>query len=90
MLDRAVVKQFLHDELEEAEIEVPGDIDRDSLVETFSQYVEEDYYEWLKDNFRAFFGHEELDWDQIRERVGHADRGSFNKGQGEGGLRDDS
>ncbi|MDM8000920.1 MAG: hypothetical protein QUS33_13265 [Dehalococcoidia bacterium] len=76
MLDRVVVKQFLQDQLEEAEVDLPVDIDVGSLVETFSRYVEEDYYEWLKDNFRAFFGHEQIDWHKVRERIRFSDSDS--------------
>ncbi len=38
-------------------------------MEAFCQYVEDDYYEWLKDNFKSFFNHGEPDWEWIRERV---------------------
>jgi len=27
------------------------------------------YYEWLKDNFKSFFGDGEVDWEWIREKV---------------------
>jgi len=69
MLDREAVGEFLHDELEEVGIEVPKDIRKGSLVETFCQYVEEDYYEWLRDNFESFFDHGDPDWGRIREKV---------------------
>jgi hypothetical protein len=39
------------------------------LVEAFCQYVEGDYYEWLKDNFKSFFGDGELDWEWIRGKI---------------------
>jgi len=55
MLDREVVKEFLSEEFSEREIEIPDDISEDVLVETFCKYVENDYYEWLKDNFNSFF-----------------------------------
>ena len=45
MLDREVVREFLEEELEE--IEIPDDIFKEVLVEAFSKYVEDDYYEWL-------------------------------------------
>jgi hypothetical protein len=69
MLDREVVREFLNDELKELEIELPKDIREDLLVETFCQYVEDDYYEWLKDNFKSFFEHGDPDWDWVREAV---------------------
>jgi len=31
--------------------------------------VEDDYYEWLKDNFKPFFDHGNPDWEWIRERI---------------------
>jgi len=31
--------------------------------------VEDDYYEWLKDNFKSFFDHGNPDWEWIRERA---------------------
>ena len=64
MLDRTVVKEFLDDKLED--MEVPKDISKDALVEVFCQYTEDDYYEWLKDNFKSFFNHGDPDWEWIR------------------------
>jgi len=69
MLDRAVVEVFLDCRLRELEIELPKDISKEQLVETFCQYTEDDYYEWLKDNFKSFFEHGNPDWEWIRDRV---------------------
>jgi len=67
MLDRGVVKEFLDCELQE--IEIPEDISREALVEAFCQYTEDDYYEWLKDNFKSFFNHGNPDWEWVRGRI---------------------
>jgi len=67
MLDREVVKEFLEEELEE--IEIPKDISFDELVEVFCQYTEDDYYEWLKDNFKSFFNHGNPDWEEIKRKI---------------------
>jgi len=67
MLDREVVKEFMNEEFSERDIEIPDDISEDVLVETFCKYVENDYYEWLKDNFNSFF--DEREWDWIRDRI---------------------
>lgn len=68
MLDREVVKEFLQEELED--IEIPEDISIQALVETFCKFIEDDYYEWLKDNFDSFFsGYEGPDWDWIKEQI---------------------
>lgn len=69
MLDRGVVEEFLDGELEELELEIPEDIPKDKLVETFCLYTEDDYYEWLKDNLKSFFEHGNPDWDWIREKI---------------------
>jgi hypothetical protein len=69
MLDRDDVEEFLDCKLEELEIEIPKDISKEQLVEAFCQYVEDDYYEWLKDNFKSFFEHGEPDWEWIRDKV---------------------
>jgi len=69
MLDRDVVEEFLDCKLEELELKIPKDISKEQLVEAFYHYVEDDYYEWLKDNFKFFFEHGEPDWDWIREKV---------------------
>jgi len=69
MLDRDVVEEFLDCKLKEPEIEIPKDISKEQFVEVFCQYVEDDYYEWLKDNFKSFFEHGEPDWEWIRDRV---------------------
>ena len=68
MLDRDVVGEFLDCELEG--IEIPEHISREALVEAFCQYVEDDYYEWLKDNFKSFFEHGSPDWEWIRKTTG--------------------
>jgi hypothetical protein len=67
VLDRKVVREFLDEELKE--IEIPDDITNEAIVETFCNYVEDDYYEWLKDNFKSFFNYGKPDWQLIRERI---------------------
>ncbi len=69
MLDRQVVEEFLDLEFEEGDWEIPEDISKDTLVEAFCQYTEDDYYEWLKDNFKSFFNHGNPDWKWIRARL---------------------
>ncbi len=71
MLDREVVKEFLEEKLKKAGITLPKDIAQKDLVETFCKYTEDDYYEWLKDNFKSFFSHYNPDWEWIRERIKH-------------------
>ena len=67
MLDRKVVREFLDEEFEE--METPEDISKEALVEAFCKYVEDDYYEWLKDNFKSFFNYSNPDWKWIREKI---------------------
>ncbi len=67
MLDKKVVREFLDEEFEE--METPEDISKEALVETFCKYAEDDYYEWLKDNFKSFFNYGKLDWQWVRERI---------------------
>lgn len=69
MLDRVVVRKFLESQLDDINSVVPDDLDLESLAETFCQYAEEDYYEWLKDNFKSFFSHGDVDWEWVRRRV---------------------
>jgi len=76
MLDRKVVEEFLDDEFEDSDWEIPADISKDVLVETFCLYVEDDLGEWLNDNFKSFFNHGDIDWDWIRERIKHYAEGS--------------
>ena len=71
MLDRSVVDEFLDYQLEGTDIEIPDNVNRKELVEAFCRFVEDDYYEWLKDNFKSFFDHGDPDWDWIRERISH-------------------
>lgn len=67
MLDRAVGEEFLDEELED--IEIPADIPKSILVETFCRYTEFDYYEWLKDKYKSFFNHGDPNWDWIKDRI---------------------
>lgn len=69
MLDRGVVKEYLDEKFEELNIETPEDITPDALVETFCRYTENDYYEWLKDNFNSFFNHADPDWRWIKKKT---------------------
>ena len=69
MLDRQVVKEYLQEELEG--IEIPKDVSFDDLVETFCKFTEDDYYEWLKDNFKSFFNHGKPCWNWVKERIEH-------------------
>ena len=69
MLDRTVVEEFLASEFGVGDWEIPEGISKDALVEAFCQYTEDDYYEWLKDNFKSFFNHGNPDWDWIRKKI---------------------
>jgi hypothetical protein len=69
VLDRKVVGEFLDERLEELGISKPKDISKGILVETFCKFVEDDYYEWVKDNFQSFFDHGNPDWDWIKARI---------------------
>jgi len=69
MLDRKVIKEFLSCKLKDLELKIPEDITKDALVEAFCQYTEDDYYEWLKDNFKSFFDHGNPDWDWVRSKI---------------------
>lgn len=71
MLDRQVVKEFLEEKLKKAGINIPKNVTKNELVEAFCKYTEDDYYEWLKDNFKSFFNHYNPDWKWIRERIGY-------------------
>ena len=69
MHDRSIAEEFLDCKLKDLVLEIPDDIPKEALVEAFCQYVEDDYYEWLKDNFKSFFNHGNPDWEWIRERI---------------------
>jgi len=57
LLVREAVECFLLEESKDAEICIPEGIDKKKLVEAFCRFIEDDYYEWLKDNFKSFFNH---------------------------------
>lgn len=67
MLDRKVVEDFLLEQIKNVEIDIPIKIDKRRLVEAFCRFTEDDYYEWLKDNFKSFFNHGKPDWGWIEE-----------------------
>ena len=72
MLDRKVVRDFLDEELRE--VKIPKDIFKEELTETFCKYVEDDYCEWLKDNFKTFFNSGKPDWKWVRGKVEKCER----------------
>ena len=74
MLDRQVVEEFLDWEFEEGDWKTPEDIPKEALVEAFCQYVEDDYYEWLKDIFKSFFIHSDPDWEWIKGRLATSEK----------------
>ncbi|MBI4244614.1 MAG: hypothetical protein HY606_11040 [Planctomycetes bacterium] len=51
------------------EIKIPKNIKLNELAECFSQYIENDYYDWLKDNFKSFFNYGNPDWEWVKERI---------------------
>ena len=67
MLDKDVIKGFLEENL--AEIKIPKDISKENLLQAFCTYVENDYYEWLNDNYKSFFNYGHPDWSWIKERI---------------------
>jgi len=67
MLDRDVVQEFLEESFEEDKIQIPKDIKIEDLTKDFCLYCENDYYEWLKDNYKSFF--DGFDWNGIKERM---------------------
>ena len=69
MLDRDAVEEFLDSEFEDMELEIPEDIPKEQLLEAFCQYIEDDYYQRLKDSFKSFFDHGEPDWEWIRKKI---------------------
>jgi hypothetical protein len=69
MLDRTVIEELLDWEFEGLDLDIPEDISKEALVEAFCQYTEDDYYEWLKDNFKSFFDHGNPDWNRIRKKI---------------------
>ncbi len=69
MLDRVVVAEFLKDELKDDGIRLPRSINFKKFTELFCRYVEDDYYEWLKDNYKSFFEHEPPNWKVIRKKI---------------------
>jgi hypothetical protein len=69
VLDRKVVQELLDERLKELGTSKPKDITRGALVEAFCKFVEDDYYEWIEDNFQSFFDHGNPDWDWIKAKI---------------------
>ncbi|MFC2122383.1 hypothetical protein ACFLRP_01710 [Bacteroidota bacterium] len=71
MLDRDSVEEFLDSEMGYGEIEVPPDLSKADVVDAFYNYIETEYYEWLRENYMAFFNDGDPDWDWIKEQIGN-------------------
>jgi len=67
VLDRKVVREFLDEDFKG--MGIPKDIFKEALLDAFCKYTEDDYYEWLKDNFKSFFNYGKPDWKWIRKRI---------------------
>lgn len=67
MIEKKIVQEFLEDEL--SGMNVPDNILYSDLLETFYNFVENDYYEWFKDNFNSFFNYGNPDWKYIKGRI---------------------
>ncbi|MEO0050576.1 MAG: hypothetical protein ABIK42_05485 [candidate division WOR-3 bacterium] len=67
MIDKPFVKEFLKETL--IEVKVPTDISLDDLTAVFCRYLEQDSYQWLRDNFKSFFNHGDPDWTEIRRMI---------------------
>jgi hypothetical protein len=67
VLDRKVVREFLDEKF--GEMDIPKDITEKALLEAFCKYIEDDYYECLKDNFKSFFNYGKPDWKWISKRI---------------------
>ncbi len=61
------MEEFLDYKLED--IPIPKSIKKEELIEAFCQFTEDDYYEWLKDNFATFFNHYNPDWTWIQRYI---------------------
>ena len=79
MLDRKVMEEFVLEEMKDTDTNIPQRINKKELVKAFCQFVEEDCYELLRDNFNSFFSHGNPDWDWIekyvQERIGKSPLG---------------
>jgi len=67
MLDKDVIKGFLEENL--AGIKIPKNVSKENLLQAFCNYVEDDYYEWLNDNYKSFFNHANPDWSWIKKKI---------------------
>lgn len=71
MLIREAVEEILEEKFKESGIKLLRGISKRVLIETFCRYTENDYYEWIKDNFKTFFNNGNPDWNWIKERIKH-------------------
>ena len=66
MIDREIVKEFLEEKIEDTSYKIPHGVSQRDLVEAFCQFVEIDFHDWLRSNFRYFEWNDEA---KVRERV---------------------
>ncbi len=71
MLDREVVGELIEEKFKEGGIKIPRGLSKKVLTEIFCKYTEDDYYEWIQDNFKTFFNYNVPDWDWIKGRIKH-------------------
>lgn len=68
MLDRKLILEFL----KEKDLDLPKNLSLEKVNEAFCEYVENDFWDWLNDNYQTFFNQDNPDWKWI-EKIANKD-----------------
>ena len=73
MISRKIIFEFLVEQLEQNEVEIPGEFNIDDLTDAFFEHLKSDFYSWLKMNYLSFFlpneNQNEVSWNDVRKLV---------------------
>jgi hypothetical protein len=70
MSDREFYEESPEWELDDFDLESSDDLDLDIIAEEdLSEFIDEEYFDWLKEYFEPFFEKGDANWDEIDEQI---------------------
>lgn len=73
MISRKLIFEFLIEQLEKNEVEIPGEFCIEDLTDAFFDHLKTDFYFWLQMNYDSFFypfeNQDSISWDDVKRKI---------------------